>query len=489
MTDIFTRKNIASSIFFRVVLDFCKNSVIIISQNTSEVKSVFRLIMLKRKILSKLTEWKNSRPEKCLIVEGARQIGKTFIIREFAKENYESQIELNFIENPSLSDIFKGALDSESVLTAVTLYVPDSKIIPGNTLLFIDEIQECSEAITALKFLAADSRIDVICSGSALGMSYKPQTSYPVGSVEYLKMTALDFEEFLWALNVDENIIFSLKKLFDDKDCKSKVPFAVHEKMNSLLRQYLVLGGMPEVVQNFVDNKDYRSADTIQRRLYKDYLYDIARYAKPDIKIKAERCYKSIPLQLTKENHKFQYGVVEHKATSSKYESSVDWLVNAHIAVSVNNLRATEYPLKAFSVEENFRIYPTDISFLICTYGYEIKSALLNDKKIEERPDDIILSTAKGGIYEALAADMLYKSGHENLNFYRSEKGTPEIEFFVENEDGVIPVEIKAGRTGTKSLNTVLENDNIKYGYKFASQNIGKSGKKITMPLYMLMFL
>ncbi len=445
--------------------------------------------MLKRKISENLINWKNSESNKALIVEGARQIGKTYTIRQFGKENYSSFIELNFIENPSLVNIFKGTLDTDTILTAVRLYVPNSKIIEGDTLVFLDEIQECSEAITALKFLAEDKRISVICSGSALGMNYKPQTSYPVGSVEYLSMTSLDFEEFLLAMNIDKDIISDLKSYFDNKNFDKKVPFAIHEKLNFLLRQYLIIGGMPEVVQAFVDTKDYGIADSIQRRLYRDYINDIARYASPNIKIKAEKCYKSIPMQLSKENHKFQYGVVEHKATGAKYESSVDWLSNAHIAIPVYNLSKVEYPLEAFSIENNFRLYPSDISFLICTYGYEIKAALLEDNNIDEKPSNIIMRSAKGGIYEALAADMLYKSGHINLRFYRDEKGTPEIEFFIENGDGVIPVEIKAGRNKTKSLDAMLKNDDIPYGYKFASQNIGKAGKKITLPMYMMMFL
>ncbi len=445
--------------------------------------------MLQRKISEKLLDWKNSGTNKALIVEGARQIGKTFTINQFGKENYSSFIELNFIENPSLVNIFKGSLDADTVLTAIRLYIPDSKIIDGNTLIFLDEIQECSEAITALKFLAADKRISVICSGSALGMSYKPQTSYPVGSVEYLSMKSLDFEEFLWAMNIDKDIISDLKSYFDNKNFDKKVPFAIHEKLNFLLRQYLVIGGMPEVVQTFVDTKDYGIADSVQRRLYRDYINDIARYANPNIKIKAEKCYKSIPMQLSKENHKFQYGVVEHKATGAKYESSVDWLSSAHIAIPVYNLSKPEYPLEAFSIDNNFRLYPSDISFLICTYGYEIKAALLEDNNIDEKPSNIIMRSAKGGIYEALAADMLYKSGHTSLWFYRDEKGTPEIEFFIENGDGVIPIEIKAGRNKTKSLDAVLKSEDIRYGYKFASQNIGKAGKKITLPMYMMMFI
>ena len=445
--------------------------------------------MLKRKIEERFKDWKQSNSNKFLIVEGARQVGKTYSIRQFGFKNYDSFIELNFIENPSLVNIFSGALDSDTILMALRLYLPDANIINGSTLIFLDEIQECSEAITALKFLADDPRFSVICSGSALGMNYKPQTSYPVGSVEHIGMKPLDFEEFLWALHVDDTITGSLRGYFRSAAEGQKIPDGLHNIMMTYLRQYLVLGGMPEVIQSFVDTKDYKLADSIQRRLYQDYLNDIARYAKPDIKIKAEKCYKTIPMQLSKENHKFQYSKVESKGTSTKFKSSIDWLSNAHMVVPVYNVRRLEFPLKSFAMDNNFRIYPNDIGFLVCTYGYELKAALLDDLSIDAAPGNILLGNTKGGIYESLAADMLDKAGFKDLFFYRNETGTIEMEFLIENQDGIVPIEIKAGRSRARSLSSVLENNGISYGYKFSSQNAGKSGKKITLPLYLLPFI
>ena len=446
--------------------------------------------MLQRKAMDRLLSWKKSGAKKCLIVEGASQIGKTYIIEKFGEQNYRSFIELNFIQNPSLINIFKGDLNTETILTGIRLYLPGSEIIEGDTLIFLDEIQECEEAITALKFLAADRRISVICSGSALGIKYKQHsTSYPVGSVDYLFMNSLDFEEFLWAMNVDSDTISMLGGLFRNKKYDTRVPFAVHTRMLSLLKQYMVIGGMPEAVQKFSDTGDYHEVDIIQRRLYQDYINDIARYALPDIKIKAERCYKSIPLQLSKENHKFQYGMVEHRGTSAKFDSSIDWLTSAHMAIAVNNLSAVDYPLKSYADSSNFRIYPNDIGLLVCTYGYELKAAILQDSGIETPSADFVLGRAKGGLYEALAAEILFKRGYEDLHFYRNKAGTVEIEFVIEGTDGIVPVEIKAGRKHSRSLSAILESENIRYGYKFSSQNIGMAGKKITMPIYMLMFI
>ena len=446
--------------------------------------------MLKRKITERLNEWKNSERDKCLIVEGARQVGKTFIIREFGKSNYESFIELNFLENPSLQQIFSGDLDADTILTGIGLYMPGTRIVRGRTLLFLDEVQDCPQAVTSLKFLAADDRIDVICSGSALGMIYSQVTSYPVGSVEHLKMYSLDFEEFLWALGVSDDIVADMRGYFPDADRPPvKVPAAIHDRMMQYLRQYIVIGGMPEVVQTFKDTSDYYSADRVQRRLYQDYLLDIARYASPDVRIRAEKCFRAIPQQLTKDNHKFQYSKVEHNGTSGKFETCIDWLTNAQMVVPVHNVTRIEYPLGSFTCENNFRLYYHDIGMLISTYGYELKAAILNDRELDSSPESIVLGTAKGGIYEALAADMLHKAGFENLHFYRSETGTREMEFLIENSDGVIPLEIKAGRTGTKSMNAILKDDRIRYGYKFASQNAGIKDKKITLPLYMMAFL
>lgn len=442
-------------------------------------------IMLRRKANEKLLEWKSKESRKSLIISGARQIGKTYIVRDFGKKNYSSFIELNFLENPQYNGIFSENLSASAIINGIRLYMPESEIIDGDTLLFLDEIQECPNAITSLKFLSQHSGIDVIATGSALGMVYNRVTSFPVGYVEYLDMYALDLREFLWSQGVDDVLIDTLNDNFINK---KPVPDAIHKRMLALLTDYLVLGGMPEVINAFNRERDYRKADSVQRSIYRDYLADIARFAEPSDKLKAESCYRSIPKQLGKENHKFQYGAVEKKSTARKYESSLDWLVSANMAYSVNNVSFVEYPLLSHEIQSNFRIYPSDIGLLICTYDFSIKRALLQDI-MDDPADNLIIKTAKGGIYEALVADILIKNGYSKLYFYRNEPGTIEIEFFIENEDGVIPIEVKAGRKPGKSLSNVLKKADIRYGYKLASQNVGISEKKITLPLYMAMFI
>ncbi len=443
--------------------------------------------MLKRRILEKLIAWKKSQNKKCVIISGARQIGKTYIARKFAQENYASFIELNFLEKPSLKNIFAGALDAESILLGITLNLRGTQIIPGNTLILLDEIQECPQAITALKFLAAAEGVDVIATGSALGMAYNHPSSYPVGSIEYLDMYSLSLEEFLLANKVEESTIDLLKGYFLRRE---QVPLALHTPLMELLRTYMIVGGMPEVVNAFLEKRSFEAADKVQRRIYRDYINDIARFSEPELKLKAEKCYQSIPLQLQKENHKFQYKACEKNGTARKFTTSIDWLINAHFVLPVYNVSCWSYPLKSFMKDDNFRLYPHDIGLLVAAYDFNLKQALYAEQNSEESSNNIILRTSKGGLYEALAADILQKNNHKDIYFFRNATGSMELEFLLESKDGVLPIEIKAGKKNkTTSLDRILADEDIKWGYKFASQNVGVAGKKITLPIYMLMFV
>lgn len=442
-------------------------------------------LMLSRKIINELILWKKKDKHKSLIIYGARQVGKTFAVREFAKD-YDHFVELNFIENPEFKKIFDESLDVENLKINISTYLPKANFEKGKTLILLDEIQECGEALQSLKFWSEDGRYDVIATGSALGMNYKQDISYPVGNVEYIDMQALDFEEFLWANDINEEVISLLYECYKNV---SKVPAAIHEKIINLLKQYMIIGGMPEVVQAYVNSKNIQEADEIQRRIYRDYLNDIAHYAPANIRIKAQNCYKSIPIQLTKDNHKFQYGVVEKKATATKFETSIEWLNASFITKPVYVTKRIEYPMKAFVDETNFRLYMTDIGMMFAGFDFSLKKMVLGDDSLEEKALNIMLGTAKGGLYEALAADMLIKKGYKDIYFYKDVKSTAEIEFLIEYEDGVLPIEIKAGRKKANTLGNVLKQENIKKGYKLSLQNVGCTDKKITMPIYMLMFI
>ncbi|MBO5610106.1 MAG: ATP-binding protein [Eubacterium sp.] len=436
--------------------------------------------MLRRDIIDELKKWKDDSKRKCLVIRGARQVGKTYAVQRFGEEEYESFVEINFLENPSMKKIFSGDLDSKTIRTNISLYIPESRVIPGKTCLFLDEIQECPEAITSLKFLAKDKDFDVIASGSMLGIDYKRPTSYPVGSIQYIDMYALSFKEFLYAAGVTDEIIDSLRSYFENE---IMVPWAIHDRIMELFRLYIIIGGMPEAVSLYFEKSSISDADKKVREILDDYRYDIAHYAKADVKIKAEECYFSIFRQLSKENHKFMYSNVEKGGTARKYGSSIDWLKGAYLVLCVYNTSGYDIPLNARRIDDNFRVYPTDIGILMGMFDYSVKEQIIH-------PENKLLGgMSKGGIYEAVVADMLIKNGHRELFFRKNETSTFEIEFLIEKSEGVIPIEVKAGNSRSKSLDNLLKRDEIPYGYKLIDGNVGISGKKKTMPLYMAMFI
>lgn len=435
--------------------------------------------MLKRKATNNLETWLKTKNRKCLVVQGARQTGKTYIIQRFAEKNYDETIEINFKLMPSAQEIFAGDLSVDAMVMALRFRFPDKKIIPGKTLIFLDEIQECPEAITSLKFWAIDNRYDVITSGSLLGIDYKRSSSYPVGYVDYLKMYGLDFEEFLWAMGISEDMI---ENLLGYLHTGNAIPEAIHSSMMQYYRQYIATGGMPEPVQKYIETKDFREVDRIQRTLLQGYLYDIAHYATPEEKVKAEKCYLSLTRQLLeKENHKFQYKLVEHGGRAQKFYSSVEWLLRAdivHLSRLVTDLR---FDLSDYARDDFFRTYTTDLSLLIAMKDFSLKQHIV---------ENTLTGTTKGGIYECAAADALYKKGYD-LYFYKNETTKRELDMIIQQNGNVVPIEIKSGNTRANSLSAIMKaNPHIPLGYKFADSNIGMNNDGImTLPLYMISFI
>lgn len=429
--------------------------------------------MLRRKIYDKLLAWKNNKGKKdSILLRGVRQCGKTYIVREFGKREYKNFIEINFIERPDMQAVFSGNLDVDNMVQQIKLSMPGCQFIPGETLLFLDEIQDVPNARTSLKFWTQDGRFDCIASGSLLGMDYKNEVSIPVGYEQQLIMRTLDFEEFIWALGAEVNLKEMLAPYVDGA---KRVPEAMHNSLNKYLQEYMVVGGLPEVVDTYIATKDFYQVHLLQEKILRDYQDDIAKYALNQDKIKAKQCFLSIPRQLSKENHKFQYSVVEKKATARKFTSSLDWLHNAGLIDFAYNVNSPWFPLKAHVKEDQFRVYLCDIGLLVAMYGYQLKIALLSDA---------LEGPAKGGIYESLVADILAKRGEE-LYYYKKEDSTLEIEFILERDCKLVPVEVKARKGSTRSLNELLKMDNIERGYKLTAQNTGVVEKKITLPLYM----
>ena len=429
--------------------------------------------MLRRKIYDKLLAWKNNKGKKdAILLRGVRQCGKTYIVREFGKREYKNFIEINFIERPDMQAVFSGNLDVDNMVQQIKLSMPGCQFIPGETLLFLDEIQDVPNARTSLKFWTQDGRFDCIASGSLLGMDYKNEVSIPVGYEQQLIMRTLDFEEFIWALGAEVNLKEMLAPYVDGA---KRVPEAMHNSLNKYLQEYMVVGGLPEVVDTYIATKDFYQVHLLKEKILRDYQDDIAKYALNLDKIKAKQCFLSIPRQLSKENHKFQYSVVEKKATARKFTSSLDWLHNAGLIDFAYNVNSPWFPLKAHVKEDQFRVYLCDIGLLVAMYGYQLKIALLSDA---------LEGPAKGGIYESLVADILAKRGEE-LYYYKKEDSTLEIEFILERDCKLVPVEVKARKGSTRSLNELLKMDNIERGYKLTAQNTGVVEKKITLPLYM----
>ena len=431
--------------------------------------------MLKRKIEKQLIEWKEKEEKNCLLVKGARQVGKTFSIEKFAKENYENYVYINFDENENYKTIFDDNLDVDTIIKQMSIRIPNIKLVPHKTLIFLDEIQNCPRARTSLKFFSMDKRFDVIASGSLLGINYKEVPSYPVGYVEHLEMTSLDFEEFCWANGVSEESIKDLKEYFD---LKKTVPLAIHERMLELFKNYIVIGGMPRAVSDFITNLNYQNVLKIQRDILNDYSDDIIKYAEGQEKLKTRDCFLSIPKHLAKDYKKFRYGLVEKNGTSRKYAGSLMWLYDAGIMNFCYNLSKPELPLEGNAKNDIFKVYMRDTGLLV---------AMLEDGSAKDILDGN-LGIYKGAIYENIIADIFTKSGKKLYYFeYNSQL---EIDFFIRYENKATAVEVKsAENTKAKSLTSIINNWHVEQGIKLSTKNINVKDKIINYQLYMAIFL
>ncbi len=435
--------------------------------------------MLERKISKQLSDWADRKDKKCLVVQGARQVGKTFAIERFAEERYEEVMEINFKQMPSAGEIFSGDLTVDNMVMAMRFRFPEKKIATGTTLIFLDEIQECEEAITSLKFWATDNRYDVIASGSLLGIDYKRASSYPVGYVDYIKMYGLDFEEFLWGMGVPHDMTISIRGYLQSK---TEIPAAVHSQLMAYYRKYIATGGMPEAVQKYIDTNDFRDVDNVQRSLLEGYRYDIAHYATAEEKLKAEKCYLTLASQLLdKENHKFQYKEIESGARGQKYYTSIEWLLRADIVHLCRQVTAVKYDLSDYLKEKSFRAYTTDLSLLVSMKDFSLKRHIV---------ENTLSGNTKGGLYECAIADALYKKGYE-LYYYKNETTKKELDFVIQIDGQAVPIEVKSGNGRATSLNSIVKKEKaIPYAYKFIDGNIGAGEDGvITLPLYMASFL
>ena len=434
--------------------------------------------LLKRKIDKILIDWKNNPERKPLIVKGARQIGKTESIRHFAKNNYKNVIEINFVLQKQYQDIFDDGFEVDTIIKNISLKNPNLEFIPGKTLIFFDELQNCINCATSLKAFNQDGRYDVICSGSLMGINYKEIESNSVGNKEDYEMHSMDFEEFLWAKGYKEEQIENLYEHMKNLEPFNKTELEV---MFENFKEYMVIGGMPAIVNTFVKNNNYSGTLKMQKQILLDYEEDITKYAGGLDHGKILNVYRKIPVFLGNENKKFQISKVEKGARTREYIGTIEWLSNAGIVNICYCLEQPELPLGGNFNPDNYRIYFSDTGLLIGSLDEEAQEDLRNNKNF---------NTYKGAIYENIVSDMLVKEGYK-LYFYKNEKGTIEMDFFIRDKNSLIPVEVKANDGATISLNKLINNKkykDIKYGIKLGNKNIGNNGKFYTFP-YFLAFL
>jgi predicted AAA+ superfamily ATPase len=414
-----------------------------------------------------------------LIVKGARQIGKTRSIQAFGQANYESVIEINFVLQKKFRSIFDNGYEVDTIIKNISLLEPSWKFITYKTLIFFDELQKCPDCATSLKSFNADPRYDVICSGSLMGIYYEEIESNAVGNKEDYEMHSMDFEEFLWARGYSE---IQVEDLYTHM--ASLTPFSELELSTymDIFRDYMTIGGMPEVVKMYIDNGHFGGTLELLRQLLLDYEEDITKYAKESDKAKILAVYRHISTFLAKTSKKFQITKVAQGARNREYIGAVEWLEKAGVVNVCYCLSNPELPLKGNYDADTYKVYYHDTGLLIASLDEEAQEDLRANKNF---------GTYKGAIYENVVGEMLRKSGYEQLYYYKNDSPALEMDFFVRDSDSLVPVEVKAKDGATASLNHLIDwpsYPDVSYGIKFGYKNIGWGGKFYTFP-YFLAFL
>lgn len=432
--------------------------------------------MLKRKIISQLTGWKEESVNKALLIKGARQVGKTTIVRQFARSHYENFIEINFEQMPMAKQAFEGNLDARTILINLSA-MGFGPLEPGKTLIFFDEIQSCPKARTAIKFLVEDGQFDYIESGSLLGINYKDVSSYPVGFEHEIDMYPLDFEEFLWACNISEDVVDMLRDCYENH---RTVPDFLHQQIMDRYRQYLIVGGMPEVVATYLDNEDFNKTIINQKDILTGYRNDISKYAGKD-KLLVKSVFDAIPGQLSKQDKRFVLAAIEKNASRRKYGAPTQWLVDAGMAYYSFNVGSFELP---FPSHENLRLYKIFFvdSGLMC-------AMMLDNIQGKVLTGDIFVN--EGALAENYVAGELTKHGI-SLNYY-DRKSKHELDFVFPEGNKISVIEVKSGKDYMKhtSLDVAqsLFSDRINRRIVMSGNNLKSENGVLYLPFYMSMFI
>ncbi len=435
---------------------------------------------LKRKVDDFLLNWKANEDKKPLIIKGARQVGKTESILKFAKENYKNVIYINFIEEPIYKQITSTGYSVDEIIKNISRIDPYKVFENGKkTIIVFDEIQDFIEISTALKFFKIDGRFDVICSGSSLGINYNKISNVSTGYKTDYEMYPLDFLEFLWALGYNKTIDkFFLSKMLNLEPLSN----LELEIFFNLFLDYTVLGGMPEIIRNYIKKGTFEESLEKQKQIVEDYRQDIMKYAFGVDRTRILNVFNHIPVQLGKENKKFQFGQINKNARYREYFGTIDWLNEAGMINICYNLNSLTLPIKGNYNPKEFKLYIRDTGLLVSQLDTESQLDLRTNKN---------LGVYKGALYENLVADAMRKSGLE-LYYYLNQNKTLELDFVLRHKDNIVPIEVKSTNNKSKSLNLAISSDKYKevsYGIKFAKKNIGFDGKIYTFPYFLAFML
>ncbi len=440
--------------------------------------------MYRRKIEDELKLWKNSTNKKALVLKGLRQIGKTYSVLKFAKENYENVVYINFKENESAKKIFEDDLIVDRMIIDLSALIPNVNFVPGKTIIIFDEIQECANARASLKPFVIDGRFDVIGTGSLLGIkgyNLKKGKGIPTGYEKIIYMEPMDFEEFLWAKGINEKVIDSLRDSY-----KNFVPISetIHRAMLRYFNEYICVGGMPRVVDTFINTNDMNAVYDEQHDLIEEYKDDFGKHldenenevVNKSLLARINKVFDSLPSQLAKENKKFTYSAISKHARSNEYEAAIMWLIDFGLVVPCFNLSSIDRPLEGYKIDNVFKLYFKDSGLFISLLEKGSAFKILNGQ----------LNIYKGAIYENIIADAFSKN-KKKLYYFHKDSGL-EIDFVTIVDDKTSLIEVKASTGNTKSAKTVLGNKE-KYRadqlIKFGEYNIGRQNNTITLPYYL----
>lgn len=433
--------------------------------------------MLKRKAMDALINWKNNNDGQALLVSGARQVGKTYLIEQFIPENYEHVVKFDLVDQVDVKKALDVASNSQELFMALSAYA-GSEMVPGKTVIFIDEVQECKEALTLVKYLVQRKGFDYILSGSLLGVELRDMRSAPVGYLHVLDMYPLDFEEFCWANGLGDD---AWAEAFTSYSEKRPVFLAVHKRLITLFHWYLVTGGMPQAVDAFTSSQNISLVRERQEDILRLYRYDISKYAEQGRRLAIREIYDQMPAQLDSQSKRFNFSTIAPKGTYERYKDDFLWLIDAGVAIPVRNVREPKRPLRLVEDRSFFKLFMNDVGLLTAACGIEsVRNILANDVDVNY-----------GSIYENVVAQELSAHG-SSVRFFRNRK-QGELDFVIEYGEKIVPIEVKSGKNYKRhsALNNVLDvkNYGIDQAIVLCEDNVSVAGKIVYLPIYMVAFI